>query len=224
MSDGRTFRLGIVPGVNPDRWTRVWAQRIGDVPLVVVPVPAGRAEAELRAGALDAALVRLPVDRTDLSAIPLYTEATSVVVPKDHFLTAGDEVAAADLADETFVVPADDVLGWADAPGEPFAGEAATTDDAVDLVAAGHAVLVLPHSLARLHLRKGLTTRPVTDAPGSAVALAWLTDAYDELTEELIGIVRGRTANSSRGSRAPQAAPAPQRRAQPQPARRKRRR
>lgn len=204
-SAGRTFRLGMVPGANPGRWARVWAERIRDVPLELVPVAAADAQAALRAGDLDASLLRLPVDRDGLDVIPMYTEATVVVVPKDHLFTAADEIAAADLADETLVVPADDVLAWADAPGEPFAGEVPTTSDALDLVAAGHAVLVAPHSVARLHLRRGLTTRPVTDAPGSSVGLAWLTERHDELTEELIGIVRGRTAASSRGRGTPPA-------------------
>ena len=201
------FRLGMVPGVNPGRWVRVWEERIRDVALDLVPVAAADAVDALRAGDVAASLLRLPVDRAGIDAIPMYTEATVVVVPKDHLFTAAEEITAADLADETLVVPVDDVLGWADAPGERFAGAVATTSDAVDLVAAGHAVLVAPHSVARLHLRRGLTTRPVTDAPGSAVGLAWLTESYDELTEELIGIVRGRTATSSRGRGATAEAP-----------------
>ena len=64
-------------------------------------------------------------------------------------------------------------------------------------------MLVLPQSLGRLHQRRGLTARIVRDAPGSAVGLAWVTDRYDDLTEEFIGIVRGRTATSSRGRGAP---------------------
>jgi len=198
------FRLGMVPGVNPGRWARVWAERLRDVPLELVPVAAADAERAIRSRDVAAGLLRLPVDRDGLDCIPMYTEATVVVVPKDHLFTAAEEITAADLADETLVVPDDDVLGWADAPGDRFAGAVATTDDALDLVAAGHAVLVAPHSVARLHLRRGLTTRPVTDAPGSAVGLAWLTAAYDDLVEELIGIVRGRTAASSRGRGAAQ--------------------
>jgi len=193
------FRLGMVPGVNPGRWVRVWEERLRDVPLELVPVAAADAEHAIRSRDVAAGLLRLPVDRDGLDCIPMYTEATVVVVPKDHLFTAAEEITAADLADETLVVPDDDVLGWADAPGDRFAGAVATTGDALDLVAAGHAVLVAPHSVARLHLRRGLTTRPVTDAPGSAVGLAWLTTAYDDLVEELIGIVRGRTAASSRG-------------------------
>ena len=93
-----------------------------------------------------------------------------------------------------------------------------TTSDAVDLVAAGVGVLVLPQSLGRLHQRRGLTARTVRDAPGSAIGLAWVTDRYDDLTEEFIGIVRGRTASSSRGRGAPPA-PEPAAKKKPHPPR-----
>jgi DNA-binding transcriptional LysR family regulator len=194
------FRLAVVPGVNPAKWLRVWEQRLPDVRLQLVPVPAAGAEATLLARTADAALLRVPVDRTLLSAIPLYTETTVVVVPVDHLVAAADEVTAADLADDVLLAPGDDVLAWADRPGGASALPApATTADAVELVAAGVGVLVVPQSLARLHHRRDLTYRPVTDAPTSSVGLAWLTDDASYLVEELVGIVRGRTANSSRG-------------------------
>ncbi|MBD8059288.1 LysR family substrate-binding domain-containing protein [Cellulomonas sp. JH27-2] len=195
-----TFRILIVPGVNPDRWLRVWAERLRDVPAELVVAEPADAEARLRAGDADAALVRLPVDRDGLGVIPLYDEATVVVVPKDHVLTVVEEVPVADLADEVVVVPGDDLLGWSDAPGTPFSGgDVPTTADAIDLVAAGVGVVLLPQSVGRLHQRRGLTARLVPEAPGSTVALVWVEDRYDDLTEEFIGIVRGRKANSSRG-------------------------
>ena len=66
-------------------------------------------------------------------------------------------------------------------------------------MAAGIGLLVVPQSLARLHHRRDLVFRPVTDAPQSQVALSWLEDRTSDLVEEFIGIVRGRTVNSSRG-------------------------
>jgi hypothetical protein len=42
--------------------------------------------------------------------------------------------------------------------------------------------------------------RPVTDAPVTEIALAWLTDRTTPDVDEFIGIVRGRTAASSRGN------------------------
>lgn len=208
MTAPAVFRLALVPGVNPDRWLRVWQQRLPDVPVELVHTSPDDAEAVLRSGGADVALVRLPVVGDDLSTISLYTEATVVVVPKDHVVSVVEEVDAADLDDETLLVPLDDQLHWTDPPGTPFAGDPIpTTADAIDLVAAGIGVLVVPQSLGRLHQRRGLTARVVRDAPGSAVGLAWVSDRYDDLTEEIIGIVRGRTATSSRGRGAP---PAPE--------------
>ena len=153
----------------------------------------------LRGGGADAGFVRLPVDRTDLSAIPLYTETTVVVVPKDHLVAAVDEVSVEDLADEIVLHPLDDTLDWERLPGRPANERPATTADAIELVAAGVGLLVVPQSLARLHHRKDLTYRPVSDAPESRVALSWPEDETTELVEDFIGIVRGRTVNSSRG-------------------------
>ncbi|WP_447036345.1 LysR family substrate-binding domain-containing protein [Streptomyces sp. DSM 118878] len=194
-----SFRLAYVPGVTPTKWVRIWNERLPDIPLTLVQVPADEAADVLRAGGADAGLVRLPIDRTDLSAIPLYTETTVVLIPKDHAVAAVDEVTAEDLADEIVLHPLDETLTWEQRPGLPAHERPATTADAVDLVAAGIGVLVVPQSLARLHHRKDLTYRPVTDAPESGVALSWPEAATTDQVEDLIGIVRGRTVNSSRG-------------------------
>ncbi|MEV0688972.1 LysR family transcriptional regulator substrate-binding protein [Streptomyces sp. NPDC050388] len=199
-----SFRLVYAPGVMPGKWARVWNERLPGVPLTLTQVPAAEAADLLLNGDADAGLVRLPVDRTVFSAIPLYTEQTVVVVPKDHLVTAVDEVAPEDLDDEIVLHPLDDVLGWATLPGRPALERPATTADAIQLVAAGIGVLVVPLSLARLHHRKDLTHRPLKDAPESSVALAWPEAATTDLVEDFIGIVRGRTVNSTRGRTRPQ--------------------
>ncbi|MEW2266645.1 LysR substrate-binding domain-containing protein [Streptomyces sp. NPDC047853] len=194
-----SFRLAYVPGVTPDKWVRIWNERVPDVPLSLTQTTPAEAAGVLLGGDADAGLVRLPVDRTVFSAIPLYTETTVVVVPKDHLVTAADEVTVEDLGDEIVLHPLDDVLGWERPPGRPALERPATTADAVELVAAGIGVLLVPLSLARLHHRKDLTYRTVTDAPESGVALCWPEDAHTDRVEDLIGIVRGRTVNSTRG-------------------------
>jgi hypothetical protein len=200
VAPARAFRLLVVPGVTVDKWARMWSQRQPGVELRVVPGPATDAAALLTDQA-DAGLVRTPVDRDAFHAISLYTEVTVAVVARDHLLTAADELTVADLADETLLRPLDEVIDWGDAPVATDRPE--TTADAVELVAAGVGILVVPQSLARLHHRRDVTHRPVTDAPTSSVALAWRPDRYDELVEEMIGIVRGRTANSTRGGGTP---------------------
>ncbi|GAA0436316.1 hypothetical protein Acor_65260 [Acrocarpospora corrugata] len=205
MTD-REFRLVYVPGVTPAKWVSVWAERVPDVPLILVSVAAAEVVKFLHDGCADAGLVRLPVDREGLSVIPLYVETTVVVVPKDHTVAAADEVTVADLADEEVFRPRDDTLEWTALPGLPAFARPDTTEEAIELVAAGAGLLLVPQSLARLYQRKDLTYRPVVETPQSHIALAWPTEATTELVEDFIGIVRGRTVNSSRG-RTP--APAP---------------
>ncbi|WP_023590081.1 LysR family transcriptional regulator substrate-binding protein [Streptomyces thermolilacinus] len=194
-----SFRLAYVPGATPAKWVRIWQERLPDVPLDLVAVSAAEAEDALRRGDADAGLVRLPVDRPYFSAIPLYTETTVVVVPKDHVIAAVDEVTAADLADEVVFHPLDDTLAWENPPGRPGFERPATTADAIELVAANVGLLIVPQSLARLHHRRDLTYRTVTDVPQSQVALAWPEERTTDRVEDFIGIVRGRTVNSTRG-------------------------
>jgi hypothetical protein len=57
---------------------------------------------------------------------------------------------------------------------------------------------VVPQSVARAQSRRDQVVRPVPDAPDSGIGLAWLPSAQHPLIEVFVGIVRGRTANSSR--------------------------
>ncbi len=214
-----TFTLAYVPGVIPGKWARTWDERSPEVPLVLRQSAAADAVGLLRDRTADAALLRLPVDRAGLHAIPLYTETTVVVVPKDHLLTAAAELSAEDLADAVVLHPLDDTLDWARPPGLPAVERPASTADAVELVAAGVGLLVVPQSLARLHHRRDLTFRPLADAPRSSVALSWLEDETTDEVDRFIGIVRGRTGNSTRGRQPDQPAAATDTR--PEPDRRK---
>lgn len=144
----------------------------------------------LRDGRADVAFVRLPVEREGLSVIPLYSETAVVVVPKDHAIAAVDAVTLADLHGET-------------RQDARVTGDSDSVRDSIELVAAGVGVLVVPQSVARLHARKDLTYRPVTDAPATEIALAWPAELTTELVEEFVGVVRGRTAQSSRGAPTP---------------------
>lgn len=194
-----SLTLGYVPGGTPAKWARIWAQRRPDVPLQLHAVAAADAADALRDGTVDVALLRLPVDTSGLAVIPLYEEATVAVVPTDHLLSAVDEISATDLDGEPTLLPLDDVVGWVDAPGTPIDHRPETTQDAIELVAAGLGALIVPQSLARLYHRKDLTYRPIVAAPTCPVALAFPDGPQPELVEEFIGIVRGRKVGSSRG-------------------------
>ncbi len=205
-----SFRLGYLPGVTPAKWAGIWRDRWADRPLDLRMLTRAEGWHALATAQVDALLGRLPVpDPRFWHAIVLYEERSVVVVPQDHVVTAADSVVLADLAQETLLAPLDDPLDWTRAegrPGEPARERPATTGDAVELVAAGAGLVVVPQSLARLHHRKDLTYREVTDAPRSTVGLIWPRVKAHDRIEDMIGVVRGRTANSTRGGVTPQAA------------------
>jgi len=194
-----SLTLGYVPGATPAKWARIWAERHADVPLELRSISVADAVEAVRTGEVDVALLRPRADTAGLAVISLYAETTVVVVPVDHVLTAADEISAADLDGEPTLLPLDDVVDWAQAPGVPIDHRPETTGDAIELVAAGLGVLVVPQSLARLHHRRDLTFRPITDAPTCPVALVFPDGTQSELVEEFVGVVRGRKAGSSRG-------------------------
>lgn len=187
------LRVGFVPGVTVTKWERIWAQRFPDTSLELVAVAQADQEAALRAGRVDMCFVRLPIDRIDMNAIPLYRELPVVVVPKDHEISLFDEVGMADLAGERLQDTAD-----IDA-----------VKAALELVAAGVGVAIVPHSIARLHHRRDLVYRTVTDTDDTQIALAWPSNRTSDSTEQFVGIVRGRSERSSRSSAAKRAEPEP---------------
>lgn len=194
----RTFRLGVIPGATPGKWIDAWKQRMPHVEIEIVPLTV--ADQRDRVAELDAAIVRLPIARPDdLHVIPLYEELPVVVASVDSHLMAADELASDDLAGEVLITPVDDVLGPLETPTvAPKFAQLATTEDAIATAATGTGIVVVPMSLARLHHRKDADYRVLADGPLSPVALAWLRDATTPDVEAFVGIVRGRTANSSR--------------------------
>ncbi|MGZ4449508.1 MAG: LysR family substrate-binding domain-containing protein [Nocardioides sp.] len=190
------FRVGFVTGATPDKWAGTWRARHARQPLELVPVTQDEQEQGLREGSLDMCLVRLPVDRDGLHCIPLYDEVPVAVVGHEHVVTVVDEVALEDLAEEQLVLP--HVSGWT--PTAPqLDWPAMSVKEAVEVVASGTGVVIVPMSVARLHHRKDTAYRPVRDLPPTTVGLAWLVDNDDPRVQTFIGIVRGRTERSSRG-------------------------
>lgn len=207
---GRLFTVAFVPGVTLAKWSKVWTERRPDLPLGFAPTPESDQVRVLHDGEAEVSFVRLPVDDADLSVIPLYREVPVVVLPKEHALADAESVTVADLAAEHLLQDPDLVPEWRavaheirDGTRRPLPG-IRTGDDAAELVAAGVGIVIWPQSVARLHSRKDVVARPVTDVAESQIALAWLQKNTTADVEEFIGVVRGRTARSSR---APQEEP-----------------
>jgi len=202
------LRVAFVPGVTPDKWARIWSERMPRVRLDLSPVEEAQQTAVLYDGSADMCFVRLPVDQEGLHVIPLYSEVPVVVAPKEHFVEAADEVSVLDLADEHLLQDPDQVPEWRNVATEVRDGTRVevppiTVKQAIETVAAGVGIVIVPMSVARLHHRKDVVHRPVTDVAESRIGLAWRRDLDDERVETFIGIVRGRSANSSRGRTEP---------------------
>jgi DNA-binding transcriptional LysR family regulator len=189
------LRLGFVIGTTPDKWARAWRQRRREE-LTLVPITEDEQEEVVARGEVDLALVRLPVDTTDLHCVRLYDELPVVVAGRDHFVAAADTVSVADLSEEQLVRP--HVSGWQPA-AEQLDWPPMSERDAIETVAAGTGIVIVPMSVARLHHRKDVVQREVSDLPPTTIALVWRRDRDADDVQAFVGVVKGRTANTTRG-------------------------
>jgi DNA-binding transcriptional LysR family regulator len=178
------FVVAFVVGVTPAKWVRAWGERMPGEPLELRPATAAEAIAGVRDGTVHVALVRTGADQPpapDLSSIVLYDEQPVVVASKDSAVSAFDSLDVRDLANET-------VLDYAEE----------TATETIELVATGVGVAIVPHAVARAASRKDVTAVPLAGLSGTSVRLTWSVGSAS--VDEFIGIVRGRTTNSSRAT------------------------
>ncbi len=173
-----------MPGVTPAKWLRVWAERVPDVPAELVAVEEADAVRALREGRVDAVLARLPLADDELHVVQLYDELPVVVAAKGHPIVAFETVTRADLEGEPVLERGD-----------------LTLEQLLETVATGAGIAIVPMAVARALGGPETRHRVVSDLPPTTIALAWLRAADSPLHQELIGIVRGRRAGSSRGER-----------------------
>ena len=152
-------------------------------------------------------------------SIRLYEELPVVILPVDHVLTVLDEVPVEELAEEFLLQPASDIpayeevsRAWRESAGR-IVPEGLNDKETIELVAAGVGLYIVPMSIARFYHRKDLTYRPVAGLDLYPVHLVWprapkgepRSEELEALLQDFIGIVRGRTATSDRGSETRQA-------------------
>ena len=152
-------------------------------------------------------------------SIRLYEELPVVILPVDHVLTVLDEVPVEELAEEFLLQPPSDIPAyevvsrtWRESAGR-IVPEGLTDKETIELVAAGVGLYIVPMSIARFYHRKDLTYRPVAGLDLYPVHLVWprapkgepRSEELEALLQDFIGIVRGRTATSDRGSETRQA-------------------
>lgn len=205
-----SLSLGFVRGVAPAKWARRWAEAVPSVRLELVPLPLS-GQPDPREAALDVVLERVPPGAsprdagpgTDRHALRLYTETVALVVSVDHELAGQQTVDRDTLALSTLLAHPDHSSAWpAAASWEDPAWEPVHAEAAMELVGTGAGAILLPLPLAR-HLagKRTHAVIPVIDDNPLAGTEIWATwsverDAGD--VQQLVGIMRGRTARSQR--------------------------
>lgn len=171
------FRVAFPLGVTVGKWTRAFEQCFPRVELVVRP--SDDPLAALAAGEADMVFARDAEPDDQRHLIPLYAEDVVAVVHHEHLLTLEETWQLADFDDEPRVT------------GEP-------SEALMRRVASGDGVALLPASVAKALRRRDVVALRLEDAPQSRIGLTWPREGQHPLVDEFIGIVRGRTAHSSR--------------------------
>jgi hypothetical protein len=222
---GRTLVLGFSRGVAPNKWARRWADAAdaakrgengahGDFPELQV-VPLGVNGRPLHGQSCDVLLERVapggrpagvgtePGSDATRRGVRLYAEAVALVVPADHELAGETAVDRGTLDLVTLLAHPDHASGWPDP--EPWADPAWAPADAaaaLELVATGLGAILLPLPFARhLASKRAHAVLPVTGEPplqGTEIWATWAADRDAADVQQLVGIMRGRTARSGR--------------------------
>ena len=227
MSASHSIRLGFARGIAPSKWADRFAAAFPERRLELVPVDTayGRGGASrddvdrahvndtetVEFETVDVMLERtLPgrspegVDQGSRRAIGLYVETIALVVPAEHELA---EVGSIEVSEVSLVTLIDHPWHAPEWPAaEPWVDPVHMPQrltGALALVSTGLGGVLAPRTLAR-HLGNKreqtivtLTGEPIL--PGTTVWATWDADHDSAHLQDLIGVLRGRTARSSRG-------------------------
>ena len=218
------LKVVFVPGLLPDKWFRRFDKRHGGAaqdtnrrdsrepqdlrrnPRGERPVRIASAIADdplpyILHGQADVAFVRMD-DRgregvvedaeatgQSIHLIELYEEQPGVAVPKDNPIALFPQVSLRDLGDEKIM--------WAPLPPH-FRIDSTDVRAALEVVAANVGVVIAPRPLLRVINKRGVKDVALSDGRPTQLAMVWLQSRDNRDIQNLVGIVRGRTARSSR--------------------------
>ncbi|RCV90559.1 hydrogen peroxide-inducible genes activator [Billgrantia montanilacus] len=144
---------------------------------------------KLRSGELDAIIIALPFNETDVVTKPLYDEEFEVLIPADHAWAQREHIDKEDLLSERLLLLGeghcfrDQILEACPAishklnsPNNTLTAEGGSLETIRHMVASKLGITVLPRSaIGTVHYETGLlTSRPFSaPAPSRTVAIAW---------------------------------------------------
>ena len=207
-----SLRLGFVRGSAPTKWARRWQEAQPESPLELVPLdesPLDSAAGQelLASGGLllvRGASTEPPRFADPLHAVRLYDEAVALVTTADAELGELPEISDLDLLRGVSLLqhPAHNPLWPKALPWQDPSWEPRTAAELTELVATGQDAALLPLPLARHTAKhKQLRVIPVAAELGlaqTAIWAVWLERHNSDELQNLVGVLRGRRAASSR--------------------------
>ncbi|MGO3886843.1 MAG: LysR substrate-binding domain-containing protein [Mycetocola sp.] len=196
------LRLGHTLGTSPGKWLRVWSERFPRRPIELVALAEAATVGVLADLSLDAALIRHDADAARvplINQVPLYQEALVAAVDREHSAAQEDTISLTDLTTDSIAVTEGAGISITSLVPATADHSSPTTADLLALVATGAFVGVTTQPLARAVSRKDIAALLLSDGMGPHISLIW-PQGDDEVVQELLGVMRGRKANSSRGS------------------------
>lgn len=212
------IRLGFTRGVSPSKWADRWHRAVPERALELVPVPRqyGRSASE-DARSCDMLIERAaprtrPITHDEDGArthhsMLLYEESVAIVLPKDHELAKQGEIRLEELSLVQLLDYPNHAEEWPAA--EPWADATwmpKTLTAALKLVSTGLGGIVVPLPLAKhVSLRREHSILLIvgdgdqeSPLPGTTIWATWPAEHDSPDLQQLAGIMRGRTARSSR--------------------------
>lgn len=196
-----TLRVGFIAGAAVELTEpilRTFGEEFPEVDVKLQEFGSTDTTAGLASGATDVVIVRLPLGLAGIESESLFTEPLVAMVGPGHRLAAraavsvsellDDPITVSDTADETYRAfwRLDDARG--DRPAEVVPISSVTEE--WQIVAAGRAIALTAASLARYLPLSVVSFVPVTDWPGSTVAVAWRSGAGSPLVEQFVRVAR----------------------------------
>ncbi len=186
------LRLGAIFTIGPYLFPHLLPELkklAADMPLVLEENYTALLRQKLIDAELDAIVIALPFQESDVVTRKLYEEPFVILLPKDHRWAQRDAIDPKELAEETVLLLGDghcfreQVLAACPElkarmlePDYPIAASANTSLDTLKhMVSSGLGITILPRSAAQLNdTQQQLTTIAFSgDAPSRSVALAW---------------------------------------------------
>ncbi|MCW2288712.1 LysR substrate binding domain-containing protein [Leucobacter luti] len=203
------LRLGFARGIAPSTWAQRWEVVSGNaLELAPVNVAYGRSDTIECDVMLERTLPGLRPAGSETPnptrhALRLYLESVTLVVPAEHDLAKLDAIALTELDSVPLIAHPFHPAEWpAPVPWNDPTWTPQSVPAALELVATGAGAIMLPTLLAR-HLtdKRKHSLVPVTgvdDLPLTSVWATWDIDRDAADVQQLVGVLRGRTARSSR--------------------------